>query len=221
MSNPDPGAATDGVPLAATWFNTVRTGVLNALDIAGGSRTITSKLTLLGAAIFELGDQLLYSSQSQTRWDNMVFGEYDAARFTIDNLEGAAITTSTSQGYFYFKLNDLPHGNVLTSVSVYFTGPPTNAAEPAQLPRLEVYKRALTTGTATQIGSTTTDTYGSSAAYKAKHLITVGSLSETIDRTANVYYGYFRSESGANAAIDARVEHVGVVATITKQPVGF
>lgn len=218
MSNPDPGTATDFVTLPATWFNTVRTGVLNALDIAGGSRTMTAKLTLLGSEMFELGDKLLYTSATVDREQPLLLGYYDAARWA-QNYGTAGpnlISTTTTAGAAYFNLL-LPHGNVLDSVGVWFKAVAGHGGAPANLPSLAVYRVAQSTGTRTQIGSTTTDTYGSAGAYETRRTISCTGLAHTIDNDANTYHLGFSCEGGANAIAGAIIDSIRISCTVTKQ----
>lgn len=221
MSNPDPGAFFSGMTtqLVAA-LNTVRTGVLNALDIAGGSRTMTAKLTLLGTDVFELGDKMLYASGQQTREHPLLLlGNYDTARWEpFYGSAGPSLrSTTTSAGTFYCNLL-LPHGNQLDTVAVWFQAAlAVRGGEVGTKPAMGVFRVNQSTGVRTQIGSTTTDTWVSEAAYETRRLISVTGLAHTIDNDTNTYHFGFSCEGGANAVAGAIVDSARVTCTITKQ----
>lgn len=227
MSNadPKPGGFFDHLVVKAAELNIMRQGVLNALDIGGGARTMLAKLTLLGTDMFELGGQLLYSSRVINRSFGLGHAKYDPAQWELSPA-GAALTyantLSTGANPIKIDLHDLPHGNVLTDVVVFFKGPAANGTTPVTLPTLSVYAESLSTGNATQLGSTTTVVYGSPAAYKTYQAVTVAGLAHTIDRTQNNYVCMFTSEGGGGGALAGAHLYPGrTVCTVTKQPVGY
>jgi hypothetical protein len=162
-SDPKPGGFISKMKLAAAELNIMRAGVLAALDTGGGSRSMLAKLTLVGANMFELSHSLLYTSQVINRTFGLGHAKYDPAQWELSPA-GAALTygntLSTSANPIQIDLHDLPHGNVLTDVVVFFKGPAANATTPVTLPTLAVFSVSLTTGNSTQIGTTTTVVYG-------------------------------------------------------------
>jgi hypothetical protein len=94
---------------------------------------------------------------------------------------------------------DLPHGGELTGVALVIDPANGHAGAGAGLtfPTLKFWKVALSSGTRTQIGSTTTDTWNAGL-YENAHPIAVTGLTETIDRDLYRYVLEFTGEAGAN-----------------------
>lgn len=120
--------------------------------------------------------------------------------------------TAITAGHNIAASLDVTHGATLSSVSVSIH-PDSHGSLPANMPFLRVYKTAFATGTATQIGSTATDSSANTTAYDAAHTITVGGLTEVIDRSAYSYHTEFFAESGANS--DDNTKYLGTSATFT------
>lgn len=93
----------------------------------------------------------------------------------------------------------LPDDSVLTSVTTYHDRTNTGTL-PANRAQLSVWKKDITTGTITQLGTTTVDPNANVAAYEAYHGFSVSTIAETIDNETCVYYVIFDGESGANAS---------------------
>lgn len=208
--------------LLAAEMNLVRAGILAALDTGGGTRTMINKLILQGTDKFELADKLLYTSQTQVRAFGIGTGRYDPASFTLGGNTRYAIALLNTAQPIKFDLPNLPHGNVLSSVSIFFQGPAaTTGAGPATRPTLAVYRQEIATGLEFQIGSTTTVPYGTEAAYETYEEVRCLSLAHTIDRSVNSYYIQVVSEGGANAFAGDLFFPGSTSCTVTKQPVGY
>lgn len=181
---------------------------LNSPDnILGGTLTVDGDIQLdgvlevgngLGSITFEgttgrplLGSRLLY----RTSWN--AYGV--PADWSISATDGVCATTSVS--YLNMALDHLPHGSTLLEVNLRVAGVLSGATMPTTMPTLEIWKRSVTSGAATQIGTTTTDATANQAAFEAIHLLTVTGFSETIDRVFYVYYARVSSPNGGNTDV--------------------
>lgn len=121
-----------------------------------------------------------------------------ASSFTRDASVGAwnqsAISSSAHvSAYGTF----LPTGRKITGATATIRNPLTANVAIGTMPKLEVVKRSMVTGTETILGSQS-DTTAVLATYQAFHSVTVTGLSSTIDDN-NEYYLRLRGEDGANA----------------------
>lgn len=115
-------------------------------------------------------------------------------------------------------LVELPHGQTLTSFSM-FIDPGAHATDlPGTFPYWELYAKAVATGSDTLV-ATKTDAPASLAAYNAYHAIEKTAISHLIDCDANAYYVRFEGESGANDEIGLKVYRY-VDFTVTRTTVG-
>ena len=110
-----------------------------------------------------------------------------------------ATTTSTNVLLIPLDESALPNGVTLSSVAINIQGSGTDAALPALMPALSIWRVPITGGTTVQLGSTATDTSTPLAAYQALHSITVTGIAATVDRSQYIYYAQLRPESSTNA----------------------
>lgn len=93
---------------------------------------------------------------------------------------------------------DVPHGSLLTSVTVWITGG-THSSLPSNMPTVSVQRVVLASASSTAIGSAG-DTSANTTVYDARHGIVVPiSPNETIDLVDNLYVIDFTAESGSNS----------------------
>lgn len=217
-TDPKPGGFSTLEVLASAVMNLIRTAVNNSIDGAnGGTYTLASKLTLNGTSMFELGDNLLYTARSVVRNVPLCVTHKTADWSTNNGMQ--YYTTGTSSGQVIeAPLLGLPHGASLSTVTMRFYGGAAarGGSAPATMPRLRVMYVPLSTGTATQL-ATVDDTWSSEAAYEAAHDISCTSIGHTIDKTANLYYVEFRSESGANAYVGGTAIGLKVTCSVSEQ----
>ena len=211
------GGWTTKEKLTSTQLTAARNELLKCLDASGGgSYSPSAKITIAGTDKFELGANLLYTSRSVSRVLPILLGEYDNTRAAFTS--GDYFTsTSTTTSTLSLPLVGLPNGATLQTVTVKFKGQPAHGGAPGTMPTLKVYRRAIAAGSFTQLGSTTTDTYGSAGAYETTHDISVASIAHTIDRTANTYQLVFTFEGGVNSVAGASVFAIYVTCDVTKQ----
>lgn len=159
------------------------------LDVGSGLGSITFS-GATGRPL--LGSRLLYRTsfspffQDNTKWVT------DAGKLIC-----AVVTNEVGA----LMLDHLPHGSSLLEVNVRVAGVLSGATMPTTMPTLQIWKRHVTSGTVTQIGTTTTDATANQAAFEAIHLLTVTGFSETIDRANYVYYALLSSPAGGNTAV--------------------
>ena len=191
--------------------------VLKAPDaVGGGTYAPSAPIIVNGSGALQLGSRLAYTSRSVTRILPILLGEYDNTRAAFTS--GDYFTsTSTTTSTVTLPLVGLPNGATLNTVAVKFKGNPAHGGAPGTMPTLKVYRRAITAGTFTQLGSTTTDTYGSAGAFETTHDISVASIAHTIDRTANTYQLVFTFEGGANAVSGASLFAISATCSVTDQ----
>jgi hypothetical protein len=93
---------------------------------------------------------------------------------------------------------DVPNGATLTSVSIFFHPAPGHVGLPAQMPVATVRAASSSTGLAASV-ATATDSSSTLSAYEAGHVLTVGGMAHTVDRSTERYHVTFTAEAGANA----------------------
>lgn len=204
--------------LTPAQMNIVRTELLKCVDgTGGGSYAPSAPVIVNGSGALQLGSRLAYTSRSVTRVLPILLGEYDNTRAAFTS--GDYFTsTSTTTSTVTLPLVGLPNGATLNTVTVKFKGAAAHGGAPGTMPTLKVNCRGITAGSFTQLGTTTTDTYGSAGAYETTHDISVASIAHTIDRTANTYQLVFTFEGGANAVLGASLFAISATCTITDQP---
>lgn len=112
---------------------------------------------------------------------------------------------------------DLPDGNLFTALTIYIKTTSGHGALPGTMPKLSVYRYDPLTGTAAQIGSTTTDPSASVGAYDTLHGISVTGLNHTVNRQLYSYYARFEGEGGANYQNLLRLLRLVYTITVTKR----
>lgn len=182
----------------ATFLNHVRTSLPKCADAVGGGTYNPLVPLAFGGAGLKLNvnggsGRLAYSEREITRVQKSLLFNNDTGTWKVSSI---TIGPPTEQGIQ--DLERIPNGATLTSVTAYHN--PANASPPAGTKTsLQVFKIDITTGIATQIGTTTVDpTTG--ASYGDYHGFSVSGLSEVIDRTKNNYYAIFNGESGSGSA---------------------
>lgn len=204
--------------LTSSQLTLLATEVLKAPDATnGGTYAPAAPIIVNGSGALRLGNRLAYTSRSVTRVLPILLGEYDNTRAAFTS--GDYFTsTSTTTSTVTLPLVGLPNGATLNTVTVKFKGQAAHAGAPGTMPTLKVNRRGITAGSFTQLGTTTTDTYGSAGAYETTHDISVASIAHTIDRAANTYQLVFTFEGGANSVAGAALFAISATCTITDQP---
>ena len=204
--------------LTSSQLTLLATEILKAPDgVNGGTIAPAAPIIVNGSGALQLGNRLAYTSRSVTRVLPILLGEYDNTRAAFTS--GDYFTsTSTTTSTVTLPLVGLPNGATLNTVTVKFKGQAAHGGAPGTMPTLKVNRRGITAGSFTQLGSTTTDTYGSAGAYETTHDISVTGIAHTIDRTANTYQLVFTFEGGANSVAGAALFAISATCTITDQP---
>jgi hypothetical protein len=143
-----------------------------------------------------------------TMWVNNTSG--------INGLTPHCATLVGGSGDTWYSGLDLPHGQVITEISVRLD-PANVGALPGTMPAIAITKFNRATGATTTFG-TGTDTSASSVIYSALHDMTISGMSETIDRSTYHYYLGVVGSSGATPAND--INMIGATATITCTSLG-
>lgn len=107
--------------------------------------------------------------------------------------------STSANDHLTYRL-DLPHGSVLTALSVQLKAAGAHVGLPAVMPSLALLRISLvdfTSGWSTQ--GTQSDTSASVAIYQTLHSLTISGLSITVDRGQYAYYARLIGESGTNA----------------------
>lgn len=94
-------------------------------------------------------------------------------------------------------LNRIPHGATVSQVT-FWHDRVDGGALPLTRVRAQVFKVDVTTGTTTQLGSTTEDPVATLGTYNAYHSFAVTGLTEVIDRTKYSYYAKLLGEVTPN-----------------------
>lgn len=189
-------AALSGSPTnvgSGTLLQTLQ-ALLNAINDRarlGVAETISGAWTF--STVPTMADALNYTSASVTR-------TAAAASFGILVVGGTVpggLPVNVKTGDIIGIPFEPPHGNVLTSVTVYVS-PAVDGILPGTRPALTIIRRDTTDGSSTTIGGPTTDPNATLLAYEAYHGFSVTGMTETVDRTKYYYYARFDGESGSN-----------------------
>ncbi len=133
-----------------------------------------------------------------------------------------AVQFDVSSTFLVQKTLDMPHGSVLTQLTVNLIGAGGHSTFPISgwtPPSIQLYKKNTTTGVFAQIVGTpnpTIDTSASAAAYQAIHPITMTGLSETVDNSAYEYSIAVLGEQGTGAQAGLIAVSVQTQTTVTK-----
>ena len=191
---------TDNVSvLTASTANSWRANMAKALDRVGGSggvaETPSTVIDIAGAGLKISGSgaaaRVQYASSSEVRTQRSFLLNNDTGSIKV----GSIVLAATEQGMQYLVM---PDGCTLASVTVYHNRDDTGLM-PATRVQLLVWKLDITTGTATQLGVTTTDPTANLVAYQAHHGFSISTIGEVIDNETYVYYAIVNGEAGGNA----------------------
>lgn len=173
-----------------------RAAIAKAVDgVGGGTYTPSVEVNFAGEGVKISGSgdaaRLKYASSSEVRTQRSLLLNNDTGAVKV----GSIVLAPTEQGMQYLTM---PDGATLASVTVYHNRDDTGLM-PATRVQLLVWKLDITTGTATQLGVTTTDPTANLAAYQAHHGFSISTIGEVIDNETYVYYVIVNGEAGANA----------------------
>lgn len=168
------------------------------LDVVGGSQGVAStpatEINIAGEGFRLSGvgakGRLKYGTRTLTRAQGGLLYNNDTKESGVYSI----VIAPAEQGVQY--LERIPNGATLTTITTYHDRVDTGVMPGARV-TLAVYKRDITTGTITQVGTTTTDPTGNLAAYELHHgfSVSLGSGGEVIDREKYVYVAIFSGES--------------------------
>lgn len=173
-----------------------RAAIAKAVDgVGGGTYTPSVEVNFAGEGVKISGSgdaaRLKYASSSEVRTQRSLLLNNDTGAVKV----GSIVLAPTEQGMQYLTM---PDGATLASVTVYHNRDDTGLM-PATRVQLLVWKLDITTGTATQLGVTTTDPTANLAAYQAHHGFSISTIGEVVDNEQYVYYVIVNGEAGANA----------------------
>jgi len=221
--NPSGWAQND--PITPQQINDLDTDHALAVDGRGGAYANSTMIEFSGSGGFRLSGsgnagRVQYGSRTNSRVIQ-ASKFHNNLNFTRSNITGEydhwQQSSVGSAGKLLIDLDDLPHGNELTSVQVDVVGSTSGSFSGITMPTVSVW-RITSAAAETQIGSTATDGSGTNAAYTALHSITAGSLAHTIDRATNTYFVKFTGATGGTAAVGLVIRRVLVTCTMTIQP---
>lgn len=221
------GTSTSRFSLAAGSHFDV-TGSARFLNLTSSANTNISGLVTIVANDLTISGSthLLYHSRSITRvlqstpaphcstantadWDSKSDGNWFHTR-PLDPVIGGP-------GVIYHPLN-LPHGQLLTAISVYIQGAAAHAALPAIMPQIFIKKRNVVTDVVTTI-SNVSDPSATTALLQSHHAISATGLTETVDNSTYYYFIELWSESGANALVGTKSARCTCTVSISSQSV--
>lgn len=173
-----------------------RAAIAKAVDgVGGGAYTPSTVIDIAGLGLKISGSgaaaRVQYASSSEVRTQRSFLLNNDTGSIKV----GSIVLAATEQGMQYLVM---PDGCTLASVTVYHNRDDTGLM-PATRVQLLVWKLDITTGTATQLGVTTTDPTANLVAYQAHHGFSISTIGEVIDNEQYVYYAIVNGEAGANA----------------------
>lgn len=157
--------------------------------------------TMLDAiALLEDGGPVYHVEDRALEWDPVAI---DFANWAVDNQ--GSLLDQTPGSVVPLELN-FPHEATVEVLTARFDPTDGHAGLPAIMPTLKWYKLDVTTGAATQIGSTATDATATAGAFDAAHALSITpGTPETINKDLYRYIALFTSESGANSAVGLRL----------------
>ena len=173
-----------------------RAAIAKAVDgVGGGAYTPSTVIDIAGLGLKISGSgaaaRVQYASSSEVRTQRSFLLNNDTGSVKV----GSIVLAATEQGMQYLVM---PDGCTLASVTVYHNRDDTGLM-PATRVQLLVWKLDITTGTATQLGVTTTDPTANLVAYQAHHGFSISTIGEVVDNETYVYYVIVNGEAGANA----------------------
>ena len=191
---------TDDVSvLTASTANSWRANMAKCLDVVGGSQGVAStpatEINIAGEGFKISGSgaaaRLKYASSSEVRTQRSLLLNNDTGAVKV----GSIVLAPTEQGLQYLVM---PDGATLASVTTYHNRDDTGLM-PATRVQLLVWKLNITTGTATQLGTTTEDPNTNLVPYQAHHGFSISTIGEEIDNEQYVYYAIVNGEAGSNS----------------------
>lgn len=191
---------------------------LVTLSEADGDENLSSATT--NVSLEQLADGIKYlddtlvaatTSRSITRVQTSMFTASDASVWHIDQYGDADQLTNDIVESTTCPL-PLPHGVVLTAVSVRVMGATGHAGLPGTMPTIHVIRHVMPAHTSL---GTASDTSASVGAYEDVHSITVSGLNVTIDRTLYRYSVRLHGETGANFVLGLKAFAAICTYTIT------
>jgi len=105
---------------------------------------------------------------------------------------------TAASGTLWYQPIIVPHGAVITAITAYID-PPTDGVFPGTKPTVQLKKINLATASSTNVTGAISDGTTPVASYEANHGFGPSGLSETVDRTTNVYWAEIAAEAGLNA----------------------
>lgn len=186
--------------------NNVAAGVLAATNAWTGPNSFDN-ITVTA------GNHYKVSSRTETRTAPLRWIKLSGA-FT----EGPLATVDDATGGVIVAQLDLPHGQILTGVSL-FIDPAAHGALPAVMPSFIVKALTLSTGAASATLISQADTSGNAGAYEVYHAIAATGAAITIDTETSTYYITYTNESGANSQINTSIQSQCTY-TITRTTIG-
>lgn len=161
--------------------------------------------------------KLKYASRALTRMMPMN-GIVYSGTWGLVSLSSLVWESTSTSGVIHLPLY-LPHGAVLDSVTLQYTGATGHAAFPGgapTMPSLQIRSVTSSGGAGTLLGSTT-DATATAAAYEVGHAITVSSIAHTVDAATNRYVAILSAEGGANWITGGHLVSLSVTCTVTSQ----
>lgn len=221
----DGGAFTPTAPITIGGSGVTLTSTDNILS---GTLTVDGDIQL--DAVLEVGDGLgsvtfegttgrpLLGSRQLVRVQSTL-PSYNPSEWATNG--GVSCIASVTTVATMTHLLDLPHGSQLNEVNITVQGVMSGATMPTSMPTLKIWKRPYNNPAATsQIGVTVTDTSPDRTAFEAVHALDLDGLTETIDRTLNMYYVQVTSPNGGNTAAGFTVQMPCATFTVTQMDDG-
>jgi hypothetical protein len=192
-----------GDQVTAAEFNALDDGQVAAI-VRGGTSALTAAVSITGLATYD------FTFDGHPKVSGLIeYRQQGGAPLYITNTTDWVFSPTlggfyehANGGILYQPIDHLVEGGTLTGVYVTIWG---NAgagfagALPAVMPYIKVRKMAGTTGTVSQLGSTTTDTSADVAALNTIHVLSVTGLNESISQENNKHR-YFVEIGGAGGA---------------------
>lgn len=226
FSRVKPAGWTHPDPITAAQINQLDADHANAIDgMAGGEYSPGADIKLPGANGIEWGDGRYpkCTSRDLVRMQPLIIAGQSSFGSPDFFLNGAATvsfgcltqnyvdTGGTNVPWLVVPITNLIDLATLTSIAVQIK--PTSTSEPAQPPKIRLYKSSFN-GSSPVSAEVVDPTTGS--AYGDAHDWAIN-LSEAIDQTDNAYYFlrfYGEAGSGANAGLDIRFIRAHFTATL-------
>lgn len=204
LTNPKPLGWAYGEILTSAQANSIGTQLPYALDGNGGGTYEPSAPIIVGGSGLQI---------AKMRWPAALLPSFVTVgswTLSLHNVWRYDTSTASTNDQLHLTLPITWTAGTLSAVRIWVcaTHSATNSPGelPATLPELAVFKRSFPGSpgpnpTATQLGSTASDTSSTLTAYKTAHYIEVSGLSESID-LSEVYSIRINASSGDDGADD-------------------